>query len=106
MCHSDQAWPCGVLAAECVKAPDTRPHLALHASQVLLSGKIDEFAVLAMLLAAINAIPPLLFIVYVCTKGRVLHAAVWLAQLCNAALFAGVSGPRTSRAFARRGMYA
>jgi len=57
--------------------------------QVLSGGTIDEFAVLAMLMAGINAIPPLLFIVYLFTKGRLLHAAVWLGQLLNAALFIG-----------------
>jgi hypothetical protein len=55
--------------------------------QLLNGGNIDEFAILAMLLAGINAIPPLLFIVYCFTKGRALHAAVWLGQLLNATLF-------------------
>lgn len=55
--------------------------------QVLSGGPIDEFAILAMLLAGINAIPPLLFILYCFTKGRALHAAVWLGQVLNAALF-------------------
>lgn len=64
----------------------------LHACvcvQVLTDGSIDEFAVLAMLLAAINILPPLLFIVYCFTKGKVLHVCVWVAQLLNAALFIG-----------------
>jgi hypothetical protein len=55
--------------------------------QLLNGGNIDEFAILAMLLAGINAIPPLLFIIYCFTKGRALHVAVWLGQLLNAVLF-------------------
>lgn len=61
--------------------------------QVLSGGPIDEFAILAMLLAGINAIPPLMFIVYCCTKGRALHAAVGLGQLLNAALFISTFRP-------------
>jgi hypothetical protein len=57
--------------------------------QILNGGNFDEFAILAMLLAGINAIPPLLFIVYCFTKGRALHAAVWLGQLIHGALFIG-----------------
>jgi hypothetical protein len=50
---------------------------------------MDEFAVLAMLLAAINSLPPLLFLVFCINKGRALRVSVWLAQLANAALFIG-----------------
>jgi hypothetical protein len=56
---------------------------------LLNGGTFDEFAILAMLLAGINTIPPLLFFVYMFTKGRVLHAAVWVGQLLNGALFIG-----------------
>lgn len=60
-----------------------------HLMQVLSGGTIDEFAILAMLLAGINAIPPLLFFVYLFTNGKVLRAAVWMGQLLNGALFVG-----------------
>lgn len=42
-----------------------------------------------MLLAGINAIPPLLFFVYLFSNGKILHAAVWVGQLLNGALFIG-----------------
>lgn len=57
--------------------------------QLLNGGNFDEFAILAMLLAGINTIPPLLFFVYMFTKGRILHAAVWVGQMLNGALFIG-----------------
>lgn len=44
---------------------------------------------LALLLAGINAIPPLLFFIYCCTKGRALRAAVLVGQAANVALFVG-----------------
>lgn len=62
-------------------------HAAVVVQVLSGGGPIDEFAILAMLLAGINAIPPLLFITYCFTKGRALHAAVWLGQVLNAALF-------------------
>lgn len=62
--------------------------IATLPSQVLNGGALDEFAILAMLLAGMNCIPPLLFFIYCFTKGRVMHAAVWMGQLLNGALFA------------------
>lgn len=74
----------------------------LRCTQVLTGGTIDEFAILAMLLAGINSIPPLLFLVYLFSNGKVLHAAVWVGQLLNGALFIGewdlvTKAPQTCR---------
>jgi hypothetical protein len=57
--------------------------------QVFSSGFMDEFMLLALLLAGINAIPPLLFFIYCCTTGRLLRAAVFVGQAANVALFVG-----------------
>jgi hypothetical protein len=50
---------------------------------------MDEFMLLALLLAGINAIPPLLFFIYCCTKRRALRVAVLVGQAANVALFVG-----------------
>jgi hypothetical protein len=50
---------------------------------------MDEFMLLAMLLAGINALPPLLFFVYLFTKGRVMRYTVYFGQIANTVLFVG-----------------
>jgi hypothetical protein len=57
--------------------------------QVLLTGRFDGFMVLAMLWAAVNAIPPLLFIVYFFTKGWLLRWSCFLGQMLGLLLGAG-----------------
>jgi hypothetical protein len=59
--------------------------------QVLLTGRFDGFMVLAMLWAAVNAIPPLLFIVYFFTKGWLLRWSCFLGQILGLLLGAGAS---------------
>lgn len=59
--------------------------------QVLLTGRFDGFMVLAMLWAAVNAIPPLLFIVYFFTKGWLLRWSCFLGQILGLLLGAGGS---------------
>ncbi len=50
---------------------------------------MDEFMLLAMLLAGINALPPLLFFVYLFTKGKTMRFAVHAGQVANTVLFVG-----------------
>lgn len=59
------------------------------ALQVLMSGRFDGFMVLAMLWAAVNAIPPVLFIVYFFTKGSLLRWSCTLGQALGLLLGAG-----------------
>eukprot|EP00879_Flechtneria_rotunda_P023643 GHRR01025018.1.p1 GENE.GHRR01025018.1~~GHRR01025018.1.p1 ORF type:complete len:506 (+),score=180.60 GHRR01025018.1:1056-2573(+) len=59
--------------------------------QVFTSGHMNEFMLLALLLAGINAIPPLLFFIYCCTKGKVLQYSVYVGQAASTVLFIGMS---------------
>jgi hypothetical protein len=58
-------------------------------TQVFTQGHMDDFMLLAMILAGVNAIPPLLFLVYMFTKGRIFRASVVLAQTAHSLLFVG-----------------
>lgn len=62
---------------------------AIFTPQVLVSGRMDGFMVLAMLWAAVNAIPPLLFLVYFFTKSWLLRWSCLLGQLLGLLLGAG-----------------
>lgn len=44
---------------------------------------------LALLLAGLNALPPLLFFVYCCTRSKVLDVAVGTCQVLATLLFSG-----------------
>lgn len=57
--------------------------------QVFSTGQLHEFMLLALLIAGINAISPLLFFIYFCTKGRVLKVATYTGQTANFVLFVG-----------------
>lgn len=57
--------------------------------QVLVGGRMDAFMLLAMLWAAVNTIPPLLFIVYFFTKGWLLRWSCFLGQALGLLLGAG-----------------
>jgi hypothetical protein len=57
--------------------------------QVLVSGRMDAFMVLAMLWAAVNAIPPVLFIVYFFTKGWLLRWSCHVGQILGLILGIG-----------------
>ena len=61
----------------------------LSVLKVLVSGHMEGFMVLAMLWAAVNAIPPLLFLVYFCTKGWLLRWSCFVGQLMGWLLGAG-----------------
>lgn len=50
---------------------------------------MDAFTVLAMLWAAVNAIPPVLFIIYFFTKGRLLRWSCHVGQLLGLLLCIG-----------------
>jgi hypothetical protein len=50
---------------------------------------MDGFMLLAMLWAAVNAIPPLLFLVYFFTKGWLLRWSCCLGQILGLLLGAG-----------------
>eukprot|EP00878_Enallax_costatus_P030714 GHUV01033493.1.p1 GENE.GHUV01033493.1~~GHUV01033493.1.p1 ORF type:complete len:374 (+),score=66.22 GHUV01033493.1:124-1122(+) len=57
--------------------------------QAFTTGQMHEFMLLALLLAGINVISPLLFFIYFVNKGKVLKVATYTGQAINTILFIG-----------------